>query len=176
MRQRNINTVVSGRVFEKLHVLLYRCVVCSVGDVFPLVPQLVLDLENHDVSSIGDEMRRDDARYLAHVRFPGFGVARVVVSQLAVRAGRHPQRESSGVGFGIHVGARADDHVHAQLLGHGHDGSEVMGPGLEVEDARLGVVVTPVVVNGEGIEAGKPSSVLTRSDDERSLVRHTQQL
>jgi len=29
-----------------------------------------------------------------------------------------------------------------------------VGPALEIEDARLGVVVAPVVVYGKGIEAG----------------------
>jgi len=136
MSQRHIDTILPSVSLQKIHVLLGGDIVRLLLDVEPLVSQLVLDLKEDHIPAIRDEVRRDGLGNLPHVGCPGLRVPRVVVAELPVLARRHPEREPSRIGLSIDVRTGADDHVHAELLGQGHDRGEVVRAVLEVENPR----------------------------------------
>lgn len=122
---------------EQLHVI-NACRVGSLrGDVGPLVAVFVLELVEDDVASVGDSMREDDFGHLLHVRLPCGGVSRVVVAKRTILASGQPSRESSCIGFSVDVRTWTEDHVEAKVFGDFEQSFEVVGSGLEIQDAIL---------------------------------------
>lgn len=170
VENRNVNTSIPGGFFEKLHVVCSRFVQNSLIIVLPLTTQLVFDLnmsvfkpfhficdnylEHSNIATISDEVRLNNLGDLSPVLGPSLRKSGVIIAKLAVLASGDPKRESSGVSLGIDVGTRTDEEVKAELLGQGHDGDEIVGAILKVEDAGGGFVVAPAVVDAEGSEAG----------------------
>lgn len=100
-------------------------------------------------------MRLNNLGDLSPVLGPGLGESGIVISELAVLAGRHPKRKSSRVGFGIYVGAGTDQEVEAEFFRKGHNRLKVVRTVLEVEGSWGSFVVAPAVVDAEGIETGR---------------------
>lgn len=102
-------------------------------------------------------MRRDDLGNPGPVSFPSRRVLGIVIPQLSVFASGQPKWKATCVGLGIDVGSGSDKEVEADLLGESHDAGEVVGAGVEVENARSWLVEAPAVVNREGIEPTRVS-------------------
>ncbi|KAI6752277.1 hypothetical protein HG530_013646 [Fusarium avenaceum] len=153
VENRNVDTSIPGGFFEKLHVVCSRLVENPLIVILPLTTQLVFNL-NTNIATVSDEVGLNDLGDLSPVLGPSLRKSGVIIAKLAVLSSGDPKGESSGVSFGIDVGTRTDEEVKTELLGQGHDGDEIVGAILKIEDAGGGFVVAPAVVDAEGSEAG----------------------
>lgn len=88
-------------------------------------------------------MRLDNLRDSLPIRLPSSRVLRIVCPQVPIFARRQPHGVPTGVGFSVDIRPWPNNHIQAYLLGKGHDGREVVGPRVKVEDALGRIVVAP---------------------------------
>ena len=111
------------------------------------------NLEQGHVATVGHQVRRDDLGNLGPVSLPRRCVFGIVIAQFPIFSRGQPKWKATSIGLGIDVGSGSDEKVQADLLGEGHDTCEVVGAGVEVENAGGRLVKAPAVVNREGVEA-----------------------
>lgn len=144
MKQGHVNRGRADGALEHLHVVDARDVGGFRSHVLPLVAVFVFDLVEDDVASVGYGVRENYFGHLRHVRLPCSGVSGVVVAEGSVVTDGKPTGESSCVGFGIDIRSRTEDHVEADILCNLEQSFEVVGSSLEVQNAILGRVPSPV--------------------------------
>jgi hypothetical protein len=111
--------------------------------------QLVKD----HVASVRDCVRKNNFGHLLHVRLPGSGVPRIVVTQSAVVTSGKPARKSSCVCFSVDIWPRTEDDIEAQILGYLEKSLKVVSSSLEIQNTVFGRVPAPISVDTECIEA-----------------------
>jgi hypothetical protein len=153
MKKWNINRGRADGALEELHVVNACGVGGFGGHVCPLVAIFVFDLVEDDVAPVGDGVWEDNFGHLLHVRFPGSGVSRVVITESAIITGGEPAWEASCVGFGVDIRTWTEDHVEANVFSDLEQAFEVVGSGLEVQNAILRRVPSPTCTSRlEGVQ------------------------
>jgi hypothetical protein len=170
VNERNIDTMGSCRVLQCLHVSSGSIVRDLLFCVLPLLAVLVLDLVDKCIATFGYKMFGGELRELGEVRIQGLEVSWVVVSELSVRSSCEPQREASGIGFSVNVGAGPGNNVQADAFRDLKELGKVMGAALKVECLVVCTVVSPVAIESESREAW---SLLTSTDGEWRMGKLT---
>jgi hypothetical protein len=98
-------------------------------------------------------VRKNHFGHLLHVRLPGIGVSRIVVTQSAVVTSGEPARKSSCVCFGVDIWSRTEDDIEAQILGYLEESLEVVSSSLEIQDTVFWGVPTPIPIHTKCVEA-----------------------